>query len=187
MDKEKTALVQKFIELLGFNTFEIIGIPCTGKWRGTTDYCLILDGKFKFFVSNKMKYFEEKLKERIQIIESFNMYKNELLQVIRKQVEKDNEEAKKENLLPAKVVDLKLNTATNKYFMYFHLVLEVDGVKFKHIETGLHYAIEGNTLNEYFQRKNANRRFTAACVKEPAFIFANVRFSHLDDLYKIKE
>ena len=64
--------------------------------------------------------------------------------------------------------------------------MEVAGCQFNLIETEVKYAIFENKLNEIFERQNEMKIFTAGAVEKPTFIFNNTRFSHLDNLYKLK-
>lgn len=66
-----------------------------------------------------------------------------------------------------------------------YIRMEVAGYQFNFIESGLNYAILQNELEKHFEKNNAKQVFTAGGVWKPTFIFDNVRFSHVDRLYKI--
>lgn len=57
--------VDEFVKLVGGESWVKMSQPCRGKWRGTTDHGIIIDGKHRLFVSNGMTYFEETVREWI--------------------------------------------------------------------------------------------------------------------------
>lgn len=186
MNKEQFQICQELTHLMGYNTFRKTSRRCTGKWRGTTDYSLVFDNKLSLYLSNGMTYFYETAKERINQLKQFKVNKDHMLQLIREYVIADNIIAKEEGLFPVAVKDIGLNLSNENYLLWNYLLLEVDGCTFQFIETGLNYAIRNNKLEEHFTEKSNKKIFTAGAVQAPTFIFSNVRFSHFDDIYKIK-
>jgi hypothetical protein len=185
MNKEQTALCHELTRILGYSTFIKIGQRCTGKWAGTTDYSLVFDERTKLFISNGMNHFSESVKNYIRQLQIFEKYREAMFQTICKQVEKDNLIAEQEGLLPVKCISLNMNLASNLTSLWAYIPMEVAGHQFNFIETGFNSAIFKNELEKHFELKNACPIFTAGAVQKPTFIFSNVRFSHLDKLYKL--
>lgn len=179
MNTEEITLCQMLTQTLGYSTFTKIGESCRGKWRGTTDYSLIFDGKHEFFISNGMKYFAEKLKEYILQFQTFEKYKKDMFQIICDQVVKDNQTAVQEGLLPVKCVSLDLIRTTSSCFLWPYIRMEVAGIQFDFIETGIKIAIFNNELVKHFEEVNTRQIYTAGSEDSPTFIFGNVRHSHL--------
>lgn len=185
MNKEQTALCQELTRILGYSTFVKIGQRCTGKWARTTDYSLVFNEKTKLFISNGMNHFSESVKEYICQLQIFKKYREAMFQTICKQVEKDNLIAKQEGLLPLKCISLNMSLTSNLTSLWAYIPMEVAGCQFNFIETGFNSAIFRNELEKHFEQRNAHPIYTAGAVQKPTFIFSNVRFSHLDKLYKL--
>lgn len=183
MNNEQKTLCEKLTKILGYTKFSKISEACNGSWSGTTDYSLRFDGTKELFISNGRNRFLEKVNEYIQYIQTFQQYKEEMFKTICKQVERDNQIAEQEGLLPVKCISLDINRNQN-HFLWPCVRLEVSGNQFDFCESTLHYCIYLNRLKEYFLKKNTLETYTAGAVKEPTFVFGNVRFSHLDKLYK---
>lgn len=186
MTNEETTLCQQLTKLLGYKKFRKIGTRCTGSWAGTTDYYLLFDEKVELFISNGIAPFAACIKTYIQELQTFEKYKEDMFRTICNQVEKDNLTAAQEGLLPVKCISLDINKEPTDYFLWPFIRMEVAGCQFNLIETGVKYAIFENKLNEIFERQNEMKIFTAGAVEKPTFIFNNTRFSHLDNLYKLK-
>jgi len=61
--------------------------PCTGKWRGTTDYGIkFKDGSTKF-ISNGMKYFDESVQKEIEQLNYFQQNKEFLKSEVSKSID----------------------------------------------------------------------------------------------------
>lgn len=184
MNNQQTQICQELTQLMGYTTFTKASRRCTGKWRGTTDYSLILDNTTVLGISNGMRWFYKTVEEHINFLKRFNDNKDNILQRIREYVIADNFIAEQEGLFPVIVKDIRVNTSVDSYLLWPYLILEVDGQTFNFTETGLKYAIQNNEIDEYFTSKR-NKLYTAGAVQAPTYIFCNVRFSHLDKLYKI--
>lgn len=179
-------LCNKLTKLLGHKSWQKIGHPCTGKWRGTTDYSLLFEDETHVFISNGMKYFDECLAEMVDTLERFisPSFQTEFMEILNRQREVDDKVAASEGLHSYKI----LGFAYKQVFFGIHygLKLEVDGTVFNFMETGFvmdmqDTQVDAKTLLNKWQTK---RRFTAGAVEKPTFIFHNVRYSHLDKLYK---
>lgn len=133
-----------------------------------------------------MKYFHERVQNYIGCLKIFNANKSRMLNEIKEQIYLDNITAQQEMLFPVTVKDVAISTQSEPYCLWAYLTLEVNGITFQFIETGLNYAIKNNKVTEYFAEKRRKTTYTAGAVIAPTFIVGNVRFSHLDGLYKIK-
>ena len=179
-------LCNKLTQLLGHKSWKKIGHPCTGKWRGTTDYSLLFEDGSGVFISNGMKYFDDRLVEITATLERFisPAFQTKMLDILNQQREIDNVVAESEGLHKYEILGLTFKQA---YFrIHYGLKLEVDGTIFNFVETKLVMDMhdtqtDADALLNKWQMK---KRYTAGAVENPTFIFHNVRFSHLDNLYK---
>lgn len=76
-----------------------------------------------------------------------------MFQTVCNQVKKDNLTAVQEGLLPVKCISLDIIKSPNSCFLWSYIRMEVAGIQFDFIETGIK--------------------------DSPTFIFSNVRHSHL--------
>lgn len=186
MTNEQITLCQDLTRILSYSTFNKVSEKNTGTWAGTTDYSLRFDKGQMLFISTGMDHFTEELQKHIQRFQTFEIYKKDMFQYICKQIEKDNLLAGQEGLLPVKCLSLDLYRDGADFFLWPYLLMEIADIQIKFIETNLGYALFNNELDKHIERVNRFRIDTAGGVKEPTFIFNNTRFSHLDNLYKIK-
>lgn len=172
---------------MGGKSWERMSHACTGKWRGTTDYGFIMDGRVRFFVSNGMTLFEGRVREWISVIRTFGAKKDYYLRLLREQVEKDNTRAREEGLRSIRLLDIGiLSPEYDDQYDFFapYALLEIDGRQFKHHTTNLCFAIVTDALEAFLDESN-KKVFTAGAVQSPDFIFCGVRFSSFDRLYKL--
>lgn len=80
--KTKNELIKEFCLLHGKEFKCISKHSCTGKWSGTTDYCIVFSDDTRYFVSNGMKYFNEKLQSKIDEFNYLQLNKNKLKEKI---------------------------------------------------------------------------------------------------------
>lgn len=184
MKKELIDTCNYFASLIGKTFVAKTAHKCGGKWRGTTDYSLLFSDGTTFYISNGMKFFEKTLKEKIDKIVCFKNNKTNILATLKQNSIKDNERAKIEGLLSYTVLDVEMSV--DRGFLWAHLLLDIDRMAFKFMESELCYAIFGNEVKQLFERRGMVETWTAGAVVNPTYIFANVRFSHLDDLYKVQ-
>ena len=171
-------------------TWERTASPCTGKWRGTTDYGFVMDGRISFFVSNGMSYFEARIREWIKAIRDFQTNREHCLRLLQEQVEKDNVKASAEGLHQVRLLDIGIlspECADSYDFFTPYAQLEVNGRKFKHHTSNLSCAIVKEGLETYLKECNRKNTYTAGAVQIPDYIFCGVRFCSSDSLYKIGE
>lgn len=187
MNKSEKAAVNEFVSLVGGRTWERTSHRCTGKWRGTTDYGFVIDGRVTFYVSNGMSYFERRVREWSKAIRTFRTKKDYFLRLLYDQVERDNAKATAEGLHRIRLVDIGILTPEsdnqNDFFSPFALI-EVGEKQFKHRTTNLGLAIVLDNLESYLKECN-KKIYTAGAVDSPDYIFCGVRFNSSDGLYKI--
>ena len=146
MNKVDKELCRKLTELLGFTSYEKIGERCTGKYEGTIDYSLVFDNKVRFFISNGMNYFSERIRDHIRDVTTFHNYNEDMFQTVCRQIEIDNLTAEKEGLFPVKCLSLDICKTSTFSFMWPYLQMEVAGHQFDFVETGFAMAVFRNEL-----------------------------------------
>ena len=185
MNQITKAAMSELTALIGCKSYQRISQACTGKWRSTTDYGLLFDNGCYHFVSNGMGAFDQNLLEVITEIKTVREHREEHLAIILEQVERDNAVAATEGLSQIKVLDTAVNTESEHCFLWAYVLLDINGKQVKFIETMLNYALRTDNMQKWFTDRPQNT-FTAGAVREPDFIFGNVRFSSSENLYKIK-
>ena len=188
MKTSTTIAVTEFVRLVGGTTWTRTESRCTGKWRGTTDYGILIDNRVKRYVSNGMTGFEKRVREWIGTIKTFRTKKAEYLQKIRGQAQRDNASAQAEGLNSVQVLDIGIISpeTTNGYFFFLpYALLEVDGRQFKHSTTNFAIAIEDDCLDTWLGKAKIPV-WTAAGVETPDYIFGGVRFDSRNGMYCIR-
>ena len=130
----KTA-VNELVRLLGGTTWTRTASKCTGKWSGTTDYGILIDGRIKLFVSNGMAGFEPRVREWIASFKTIQVKKDYYLELLREQARRDNATAISEGLYPVHVLDIGIvspEASEGFYYFYPYVLIEVNGLRYKH-------------------------------------------------------
>lgn len=180
----------EFVKLIGGHSWVRTATPCTGKWRGTKDYYLVIDGIARVCVSNGMANFEAKILNWMEDIKRFRLKKEEYLQKLKVQAQRDNEIAIREGLHTVRIIDLRMVDPFKKegrYFPDIYVLMEVNGLVFKHVETNLRCAIQFDELDEYILKRNNRSVHTAGAVETPDYIFFGIRFNSRSTAYKLYE
>lgn len=191
MKKSDIKLVEEFVCLVGATTWEIKKTPCTGKWRGTNDYGIVLNGNGYnnkvLFVSNGIKNFGVILAEKINVIKRFNEKKDYYLDLVRKQAEKDNKTAENLHLKNVVVEDVGILSPDADWvdMIKFHVVMNVNGKRFKFCETSLHYSFIKDILEKHFEDVMSRDIFVAGGLNSWDFVFCNVMHNSENSMYKI--
>lgn len=185
LKKSTVKLLDLFTALVGRKSWTRTVHHCTGKWRGTAEYGVQFDDGLYYFISCGMKYFESKLQGEINTIHRIRTNREKYLGYFRQRALQDNMTAEAEGLFPVSVIDVGLCTESSTYFLWPYLLLEVNGTRFKFIETGVCYCMKDDNMEKWVEHCK-KPLFTAGAVQHPDFIFQNVRFSSKDDLHKIK-
>jgi hypothetical protein len=188
MKKSIKQAVDEFVKLVGGKSWKKITSRCSGKWAGTYDYGIVIDGRIDVFVTNGMTHFEERILEWCESIRSFHARKEEYLCKVRELAERDNQKAIAEGLLPVTVVDIGIVSpeATDGFhFLRPYVLLEVNGKQHKFSESGFCYAILNDGIDKWLA-KGDRPLWTAGGVKNPDFAFCGVRFNSEDGIYCIR-
>ncbi len=175
------------MKLVGGTTWTRIESHCTGKWRGTTDYGILIDNRIKLFVSNGMTGFDNRIREWIGIIKTFRTKKDEYLQKLREQAQRDSISAQAEGLHPVKVLNIGIVSpeATDGYFFILpYALLEVNRMQFKFSTSNFAAAIEGDCLDTWLEEAQ-NSISTATGIHIPDYIFGGTRYDSHDTKYTI--
>ena len=187
MKKTTIAAIDEFVALVGGKTWTRVSRACTGKWRGTYDHSIVIDGRHRLFVTNGMTYFEERIREWSEAFKRFRSKKEEFLHIIRKQSELDNRKAREEGLQTIEVADIGILSpeTTNSWFFFMpYVLLKVGNRQYKFMESSLSHALFEDWL-EMWLPKYEKPIYTAGGVQDPDFIFGNVRFNSKDNIYRI--
>lgn len=187
MKKTTIAAIDEFVTLVGGKTWTKVARACTGKWRGTYDHSIVIDGRHRLFVTNGMAYFEERIREWSAAIRRFRTRKEEYLHVLRRQSEFDNIKAQEEGLKRVEVFDIGiLSPETTDRWYYFkpYVLLKVGDVTYKFMESYLSQVLFDGTIEKWLP-KYQKPIYTAGGVRNPDFIFGNVRFNSKDNMYRI--
>lgn len=186
MEKTTIERLNELTRLTGYHTWERTTKRCFGKYRGTADYGILLDGKTYLFISNGMKYFEASVERFIRDIETIRNNRKKYMQILKTQLEKDNRVALSENLKTAEILDVGIETQYEYNMLWSYVRLRVDRLEFKFIESGLHNDLTMDRMDEWLEICN-RPVFTAGAIQKPDFVFGNVRYSSTEELYKIPE
>ena len=185
LKKSTVRQLDLFTALVGRKSWSRTVHPCTGKWKGTTEYGVRFEDGVSYYLSQGMRNFESNLRHEIATIRTVRDNREKYLRYFRERALLDNQTAAAEGLYPVTVVDVGLHTETEHDFLWPYLLLEVNGIRFKFIETGVCYGMKNDEMEKWTEHCK-KPLFTAAAVEQPDFIFQNVRFSSKDELYKIK-
>ena len=188
MKKSTKQAVDEFVRLVGCKSWVKIASCCTGKWAGTIDHSIIIDGKHDVFVTNGMTHFEERILEWCESIRSFNARKEEYLRVVREQIEWDNDRGAAEGLHPVTVVDIGMvspEATDGLHFFQPYVLIEVNGKQYKFTETGFAHSILYNKIDKWLE-KGSKPLWTAGAVQNPDFVFCATRFNSKDEMYRIR-
>lgn len=191
MKKSDIKLVEEFVALVGASTWEIKKVPCRGKWSGTNNYAIVLNGNGYnnkvYFVCNGIKYFGIILAETINVINRFNEKKNYYLDLVRKQAEKDNKTAENLRLKNVVIEDIGILSPEADWtdMIKFHVVMNVNGKRFKFIETSLDYSFIKDNLEKHFEDVMSRDIFVAGGLNSWDFVFCNVMHNSENSMYKI--
>lgn len=187
MKKSTIKAADEFVTLVGGKTWMKVTRACTGKWRGTYDHSIVIDGRHRLFVTNGMTYFEERIRKWTVAFRRFQTNKEEYLRIIREQALLDNIKAREEGLQCVEVLDIGIvspETINSWCFFKPYVLLRVGDVTYKFMESGLSYALLDDKLDTWLP-KYEKPIYTAGGVQNPDFIFGNVRFNSKDNIYRI--
>lgn len=181
----------RLAKCFGAKSGEITHRPCTGKWRGTTDYSITFDNGERVFISNGLRYFDKILNAKLAVYEAFNNpeRKAKIVEALRKMETEDAKIAKEVGLESYHLIDIKC-TMTGEYIGWFYGVLEINGEISTINESNLNSNIYNSLLknDDYYVSSYLNDvYFVAAGIEKPDYVFHNVGFDTKSPMYKHHE
>ena len=150
MANEIITLEMKLTNLLGKQSYSYLKKACTGKYRGTTDYCLQFEDKTCIFVSNGKKGYRNRIIEFINDFEYYYKHKQELEGWLKKLVNHDNQTAEWHGLPKLELIGTRIDN--NDWFIvidYYMCINEEQKLKLTYKETGFSYYCKGRGFNGY--------------------------------------
>ncbi len=133
--------------------------------------------------------FEPRVREWIASFKTFQVKKDYYLELLREQARRDNATAISEGLYPVHVLDIGIvspEASDGFYYFYPYVLIEVNGLRYKHLTSNFGCAIFRDFLAEWIKARNAKATTTAGGIDNPDFIFCNVRFDSRNGMYRIQ-
>lgn len=168
--------------LFGAQSGTKVGIPCSGKWKGTTDYSVKFNNGVRFYISNGMKYFEKNLDEEIKAYSAFESMKSEIIEALQAFEAHDNQIAVLAGLSGYHVLDIDY-LKSGDYLGWFYVIVDINGERHTVKETGLHFlihnALKAESTVEIYREAEELKQETvfAKYIENPTFVFHNYAFS----------
>ena len=179
MNKKTIALCDELCALMGHKSWTKTGTRCTGKWAGTTDYWLTWENGERMFITNGMTYFEEKVRETVEMIKRTRNKEHQaaLMEVLREYEKDDAVLAKECGMKSYKVLGL-IECLGEPQFnsIWWGVRIDVDGKTIDFVETGLCYDIMAGAdkLRETKEREKGRKPWVAGAVTKPDYIIHGV-------------
>lgn len=189
MNKQTMALCDELCSLLGHKSWTKVGQRCTGKWAGTTDYSLRWEDGTRMFISNGMSYFEEVVRETVEMLKRTRDKDNQraIMEVLWEYEKDDAKMAREAGLMDYKVlglIEVKDAWATGMIWWGVRLLIGDRIVDFK--ESGLSMDIKGGAavLRKTKEREAGRKLWTAGGVQTPNYVIHGVGHDYNYDCYK---
>lgn len=184
--KHKSDILQEkfntLARLFGAQSGTKVGIPCSGKWKGTTDYSVKFNNGVRFYISNGMKYFEKNLDEEIKVYSAFESMKSEIIEALQAFEVHDNQLAALAGLSNYHVLDIDY-LKSGDYLGWFYAIVDINGERHTVKETGLYFlirnALRAESTAEIYREVEELKQETvlAKHIENPKFVFHNNAFS----------
>lgn len=177
--------MNELAKLFGAKTGEKVGVPCRGSYRGTTDYFVKFDNGNKFFISNGMKRFDERLDKLIAYYRNFTAHKDEFIKILKEREEKDYTVAEEKGLTPYKIIDVNYAKEGDS-IGWFYIKMDINGTIKYFTETGFNYSMNSPEKLETEMNRKPNYYVAGGLSdKDVDFVFNNVGFSSTIKMYEI--
>ena len=172
-------------------------LPCTGKWRGTSDISIRFDNGASLFLGNRLTPKAKTAAVQRELVndtllrynpEIVSAAKEAALASLMEREAKDNAIAAQKGLKPYTLLNVEFNDGadgqSSGYMGWYYVTLAVDGNICSHIETGLNYDIADGKVSAEPTRE---KYFAAGALKdsEVDYVFNNVGFSSASGLYEL--
>lgn len=178
--------MNELAKLFGAKTGEKVGVPCRGSYRGTTDYFVKFNNGNKFFITSKMKRFDERLDKLISLYRNFTTHKNEFIKILKEREEKDNTIAEEKGLTPYKIIDVNYVKEENDSMGWFYIKMDINKTIKYFTETGFNYSMDNTEKLENEMNRKPNYYVAGGLSdKDVDFVFNNVGFSSTIKMYEI--
>ena len=187
MDKTTVELCNELCALLGHRSWTKEGSRCTGKWAGTTDYSLRWDDGTSMFISNGMTYFEERVKETVEMVRRTRSTEHQeaIMDVLREYEREDAEMAREAGLKSYRLLGL-IEVIDDIGTIWWGVRLDVDGKTIDFTESGLSCDIEkgAEKLRETKEYEAGRELWTAGGVETPDYVIHGVGHSTTYGCYR---
>ena len=172
-------------------------LPCTGRWRGTSDISIRFDNGASLFLGNRLTPKAKTAAVQRELVndtllrynpEIVSATKEAALASLMEREAKDNAIAAQKGLKPYTLLNVEFNDGadgqSSGYMGWYYVTLAVDGNICSHIETGLNYDIADGKVSAEPTRE---KYFAAGALKdsEVDYVFNNVGFSSTSGLYAL--
>ena len=172
-------------------------LPCTGRWRGTSDISIRFDNGASLFLGNRLTPKAKTAAVQRELVndtllrynpEIVSATKEAALASLMEREAKDNAIAAQKGLKPYTLLNVEFNDGadgqSSGYMGWYYVTLAVDGNICSHIETGLNYDIADGKVSAEPTRE---KYFAAGALKdsEVDYVFNNVGFSSASGLYAL--
>lgn len=191
MNKQTMALCDELCRLLGHTSWTKVGVRCTGKWAGTTDYSLKWEDGTRMFITNGMTYFEKVLRDTVEMLKRTRDMEHQraIMEVLWEYERDDAKMAHEAGLSDYKVLGLIEDVSALTGTIWWGVRLLIDGRIVDFRETGLSYDIKEGAakLRETKEREAGRKLWTAGGVQTPKYVIHGVGHDYNYDCYKPHE
>ena len=172
-------------------------LPCTGRWRGTSDISIRFDNGASLFLGNRLTPKAKTAAVQRELVndtllrynpEIVSAAKEAALASLMEREAKDNAIAAQKGLKPYTLLNVEFNDGadgqSSGYMGWYYVTLAIDGKICSHIETGLNYDIADGKVSA---EPTWEKYFAAGALKdsEVDYVFNNVGFSSTSGLYAL--
>ena len=172
-------------------------LPCTGRWRGTSDISIRFDNGASLFLGNRLTPKAKTAAVQRELVndtllrynpEIVSAAKEAALASLMEREAKDNAIAAQKGLKPYTLLNVEFNDGADSqssgYMGWYYVTLAIDGKICSHIETGLNYDIADGKVSA---EPTWEKYFAAGALKdsEVDYVFNNVGFSSTSGLYAL--
>ena len=192
INKEREKRIETLCRYLGKQSATVTSCRCTGSWAGSTDYSLLFNDGTKMFISNSSSgsdAFDATIDEYNDHFHMITVNKGKMLELLIRYEKKDNELADTGiyGLKKYETKDIVFGIDSTGY-VYIAPIIEIEGERYMMKETGIKYALYRGyeMLKAYLEEEFGRKRYIAAAVKRPTYIYHNVFHSHIDGIYTYK-
>lgn len=149
MAKSIKELEHILTNLLGKKSYICSATPCTGKYRGTSDYSLVFDDGTSLFISKGRAQYRIKLLLYITQFSYYHQHKEQIEEWIRTVLRHDNRTAEWQKLPPIEFIGTRIDEDLFIVFDYYMCISKEQKLKLTYKETGFSYYCKGCGFKDY--------------------------------------